>query len=639
MAHHRAARRNATAAVTAFSLLLVAAITLPSLTIPTVRASASYSATVLADGPVSYWRLGEQSGATAVDSGSGGNNGAYTGGATLGTSGAIVNDTDTAATFNGSNGFVSVADNPNLDITGDLTLEMWARPGLLNGTTQTVLHKGTSSSSAGSGWQYRVSITSANRWKAILFVGSRSYELTDTVDTLSVSRWDYLVVVRSGATMAFYVNGLAVASTTISGATNSTTGMLAFGRAGGYSNYYYNGSVDEVAIYNTALSVSQIQNHFALAISTGTTATPTPSDTATMTPTATDAPAATPTATDAPAATPTAPDTPTATPTPSDTPTATPTVTNTPTATPTVTNTPTVTPTATPPNDPTVFAAGDIACDPHDSAFNGGNGTSSACQQTWTAAQLVGGAPVLTIGDLQYDCATTAQLQQSYDLSWGQQKANTHPAVGNHEYKTTCGNQPGAGGYYTYFGSAASPQDTNCTANCKGYYSFDIGSWHIIALNSECSQVGGCQAGSPQEQWLQADLAAHPAACTLAYWHRPYYTSGWSVGDAELHDLWVDLYNAHADLALNGHDHDYERFLPQDANGKYDPNQGVTEIVVGTGGQSHGGFNGKAANSVVRNGTTFGVLQLTLHANSYDWVFLGDGHGGTFTDSGTASCH
>jgi hypothetical protein len=288
-----------------------------------------------------------------------------------------------------------------------------------------------------------------------------------------------------------------------------------------------------------------------------------------------------------------------------------------------------------------LLAAGDIACDPSDSSFNGGNGTSTACQQQWTAAELTGGGEtaVLAVGDEQYDCATLAQLQASYAPSWGQVKAITYPAVGNHEYKTACGNQSGAGGYYTYFGAAASPLDTNCTINCRGYYSYDVGSWHVVVLNSECAQVGGCQAGSPQEQWLQADLAAHPAACTLAYWHRPYYTSGWSLGDAELHDIWADLYNAQADLVLNGHDHDYERFSPQDANGNADPTNGITEIIVGTGGDSLGGFNGKTANSVVRNATTYGVLKLTLNANSYSWQFLGDGHSGTFTDSGSATCH
>src|SRR5262249_19232372 len=144
----------------------------------------------------------------------------------------------------------------------------------------------------------------------------------------------------------------------------------------------------------------------------------------------------------------------------------------------------TVTPTPTT-GDPVVVAAGDIACEASDSAFNGGSGTSSACQQQWTANQLKGATAVLALGDEQYDCATSQQIQQGYGPSWGRQKLVTHPAVGNHEYKTTCTNSaPGASSYYTYFGSAASPQDTNCTANCKGYYSYDLGNWHMVVLNS-----------------------------------------------------------------------------------------------------------------------------------------------------------
>ena len=262
MAHLRPTRQRTAVAITAFSVLMIASVTMPALATSVAHASANYAATVLADGPVSYWRLGELSGTTATDSGAGGNTGTYNTGTTLGVPGAITSDTNTATQFNGTQGYVSVPDNANLDITGNMTLEMLAKPGLLNGTTQTVLQKGTSASAAGAGWQYRVSVTSANRWKAILFVGATSFELTDNIDTLSTSRWDYLVVVRNGSTVTFYVDGQSVASTAISGATNTTTGMLAFGRAGGYSNYYYNGSIDEVAVYNVALSSSQIVNHY-----------------------------------------------------------------------------------------------------------------------------------------------------------------------------------------------------------------------------------------------------------------------------------------------------------------------------------------------------------------------------------------
>jgi hypothetical protein len=153
--------------------------------------------------------------------------------------------------------------------------------------------------------------------------------------------------------------------------------------------------------------------------------------------------------------------------------------------------------------------------------------------------------------------------------------------------------------------------------------------------------VGGCAAGSPQEQWLKTDLAAHPNTCTLAYWHRPLFTSGWSLGTSDVHDLWIDLYNAHADLVLNGHDHDYERFAPQDPSGHADPTNGITEIIVGTGGASHGGFNATAAHSVVRDKTSYGVLKLTLHPTSFDWQFVPDTQSGngTFTDAGSQACH
>lgn len=289
-------------------------------------------------------------------------------------------------------------------------------------------------------------------------------------------------------------------------------------------------------------------------------------------------------------------------------------------------------------SDPVIMAAGDIACDPTDPAFNGGNGTSARCQESWTAAELAGASAVLPLGDTQYKCGTLSAYQHSYDPSWGQQKAIEHPVIGNAEYYISCpGSTAGGSGYFTYFGAAGTPLQPSCTAKCKGYYSYNLGAWHIIALNSECGRVGGCKAGSPQEKWLKADLADDDATCTLVYWHRPYFTSGVSLGDSQMHDIWVDLYNAHADVVLNGHDHIYERFAAQDPNGQSTPS-GITEFIVGTGGQSHGRISSVAANSVVRNNKTYGVLQLTLYATSYDWRFVPDGKSGTFTDSGSAPC-
>jgi fibronectin type 3 domain-containing protein len=277
--------------------------------------------------------------------------------------------------------------------------------------------------------------------------------------------------------------------------------------------------------------------------------------------------------------------------------------------------------------DPVIATAGDIACDPADGRWNGGAGISGACRELATSNILFGSnlAAVLPLGDNQYEDATQWKFMQSYDMSWGRMNGLTHPVPGNHEYLTQ-----GAAGYYSYFGSLAGDPT-------KGYYSFDIGAWHIIALNSECANIGGCGQNSPEEIWLRNDLATHSNACTLAYWHRPRFTSGLHGSDDTYATWWFDLYTAHADIVLNGHDHDYERFALQDDRQNSDPN-GVREFVVGTGGQEHEPFISQAPNSQVFNADTFGALKLTLHSTSYDWQFVPEA-GGTFTDSGTSSCH
>ena len=287
--------------------------------------------------------------------------------------------------------------------------------------------------------------------------------------------------------------------------------------------------------------------------------------------------------------------------------------------------------------DPVIAAAGDIACDPANSNFNNGNGSSNACRQLYTSNLLVnaGLAAVLDLGDNQYYCGGYQAFQQSYDLSWGRVKSITHPSVGNHEYLTSGGtgcdsSNTNAAGYFQYFGAAAGTQG-------QGWYSFNVGSWHIIALNSNCSNAGGCASGSPQYNFLQADLAAHPNQCTLAFWHIPLFSSGGRQA-ANSKSFWTLLYNAHADVILNGHDHIYERFAPQNPNGVADPTNGLLQFTVGTGGSDHTTITTIAANSVVRDASTYGVLKLTLHANSYDWVFVPEA-GKTFTDSGSANCH
>ena len=287
-------------------------------------------------------------------------------------------------------------------------------------------------------------------------------------------------------------------------------------------------------------------------------------------------------------------------------------------------------------SDPVIATAGDIACDPTNSNFNNLNGSSGSCRMKYTANLLAAGgyAAVLPLGDNQYYCGGFLGFQQSYDPTWGQVKSITHPAVGNHEYLTSggtdCDAAGKAAGYYSYFGAAAGNP-------AQGYYSYDIGTWHLIALNTNCGSAGGCGTTSPQGKWLQADLAAHTNFCTLAYFHIPLYSSG-GRANSNSKSMWQTLYNANADLILTAHDHTYERFAPQDANGNLDVARGMREFVVGTGGANHTSFTTIATNSEIRNSDTFGILQLTLHPTSYDWVFVHEA-GKTFTDSGTTGCH
>ena len=235
---------------------------------------------------------------------------------------------------------------------------------------------------------------------------------------------------------------------------------------------------------------------------------------------------------------------------------------------------------------------------------------------------------VFTLGDNAYPDGTAAQYRDCYGPTWGRHKNRTHPTAGNHEYHVK-----GAGAYYSYFGSRASPLDTNCTSNCKGYYSFNLGAWHIIALNSEV----GYTAGSTQEQWLRADLAAHQNVCTLAYWHHARFSSGHHGSLPRSQPFWNALYEHGADVVISGHDHTYERFAPQNPNGQADAARGIRQFVVGTGGGGLYPFTSTQPNSQVRNNTTYGVLKLTLHATSYDWQFVPIA-GQTFTDSGTGNC-
>lgn len=259
-----------------------------------------------------------------------------------------------------------------------------------------------------------------------------------------------------------------------------------------------------------------------------------------------------------------------------------------------------------------------------------GAGDIATCSQPFdeATALLLDQIPgtVFTLGDNVYSDGSALEFAQCYEPSWGRHKARTRPASGNHDYHI-----PDAADYFAYFGAAAGEPG-------KGYYSYNLGEWHIIVLNSECSDVGGCTASSPQGQWLQADLAANPHTCTLAIWHKPRFSSGTRGGSTAFNDFWRLLYNAGADVVLNGHDHFYERFGKQTVTGAADPVYGLRQFIVGTGGAGLYAFGATVQpNSEARNNTTYGVLKLTLYPTSYDWEFVPIA-GQSYTDSGSTAC-
>jgi len=257
-----------------------------------------------------------------------------------------------------------------------------------------------------------------------------------------------------------------------------------------------------------------------------------------------------------------------------------------------------------------LVGAGDIA----DCASSGSEAT----------AELLDTVPgvVFTAGDNAYQNGSSSDYATCYDPTWGRHKGRTRPSPGNHEYNT-----PGGTGYYGYFGAAAGDSGL-------GYYSYTVGTWHIISLNSQTSVA----PGSPQESWLRADLGAHPTPCTLAYWHYPRFGQGLHGSIATVQPLWQALYDSGADVVINGHDHNYQRFAPQTPTGVLDTARGIREFVVGTGGASHYTFPTTAANLEVKDSTSFGVIVIRLDTASYHWDFV-PAAGATFHDSGTAGCH
>ena len=298
-----------------------------------------------------------------------------------------------------------------------------------------------------------------------------------------------------------------------------------------------------------------------------------------------------------------------------------PTAARTPTSASNPTQTPTRTPTASGPTQTPTRTPTATATSSSGSVVFVGAGDISRCDNNGdeTTAQLLDGisGTVFTAGDNAYDSGSTSEYANCYDPTWGRSKTRTKPVPGNHEYGTS-----GASGYFQYFN------------NIPAYYAYNLGAWRIYALNSEIDT----SASGAQGSWLQSDLAANPKTCVLAYWHKPRWSSGNTHGsDSGMQALWQILYNAGAEVVINGHEHNYERFAQMNATGST-VSQGLREFVVGTGGGSHYGFGSALSSSEIRNSSTFGVLKLTLSSTGYSWQFM-PVSGSTFTDSGSANCH
>jgi len=305
---------------------------------------------------------------------------------------------------------------------------------------------------------------------------------------------------------------------------------------------------------------------------------------------------------------------------------------------PTPTPTATPVPAATPVPEPLIAAAGDIAC--------GADRAGLPCRHLETSDLIIRIgeehgrlAAVLPLGDLQYNFGFLEEFNRFYDPSWGRFKTLSRPVLGNHEYEA---GPPS--GYFDYW-NGRNAQNGVAGQRGLGYYSFNLGAWHLVALNSNCREVpgGGCQAGSAQERWLKTDLDQNARPCTLAYWHHPRFTSGQSQrlapSPALLEPLWQTLYDQGADVILVAHDHFYERFAPQTPGGQADARRGIRQFTVGTGGRDLYPFESIARNSEMRYNVGFGVLFMELRPRSYAWKFVGVDAVAGHPDEGEADCH
>jgi hypothetical protein len=291
---------------------------------------------------------------------------------------------------------------------------------------------------------------------------------------------------------------------------------------------------------------------------------------------------------------------------------------------------------------PVIGAVGDMACDPSDSHFQGGQGTVSACAQERVSSAMLADTSleaILGLGDYQYDCGDPADYDVSYNPTWGRLDALMNPVAGNHEYKTGTDlfgaqcptDNSTAQSFFTHFGASAHPSS-------GGHFSIDLGTWHLVGLNGNCgkSGVGGCSASSAQTTWLKQDLAATSQPCVAAFWHQPLFTAA-SFGGKAYRAWWDVLYAVHADVVLNGHVHNYQRYAPLAPDGSVDVSNGITQYTVGTGGEGFTAFKTRVQPQPVVYRRTFGYLRMTLESASWQAEFIDST--GVVLDSSSGTCH
>ncbi len=595
-----------------------------SWTIDTQVPASGYSDEVLVDGPRGYWRLGESVGPTAFDQ-TGAHPGVYENGPSLGQSGAV-GDADSAVRFDGVNDQLRVADGGGSDSASAFSIETWIKPAQLPSYTATISRRDV---------QHLLRLRYDGALELRVWRNGSSTVLRTAKGLISTGAWYHVVVTYDGSQLTIWRDGTAAATRAIAAPLGVSTKPLYLASSGGYD--WFNGTLDEFALYDTALTPARIAAHLNRAYENDGTAPTielkTPTTGSTMQASTNFGGKAGTTIGDSSAVTVRVWEGPAASGNPVRVANTTRRSSGTfsvladqplPSGTYTVRAeqaddsgnvgfSQAVTFTVDAGATPTLLAAGDVAyC------------SSPGAEATAKLLDGLGGT-VAMLGDAAYERGTPDEFANCYDPTWGRHLARTRAIPGDHDYDT-----PNAAGYYGYFGAAAGDPS-------KGYYSYDLGDWHVVALNSYCYETGSCE--NALENWLAADLAANPRACTVALLHEPLFSSGNIHGNNPgVLGLWQVMYSANVDVVLSASEHIYERFGKQTPNGVADAQRGIREFIVGTGGSLKYGIGTVQPNSEVRNTDAYGILRLTLGSASYQWQFIPEA-GRSFTDAGSDSCH